>query len=108
LSSNNNTELISKSLSAGIVPDWLKTAKVMPIYKSKDKEQLQNYKAISLLPSRKNILKRLYNFLLSQSVFYQSQYGFRPMHSSTHAIHEFVDQAITSSGEKKPIIGVFL
>jgi hypothetical protein len=107
------TILINKSLSTGIVPDLLKTAKVIPVYKAKDKEQLNNYRPISLLPTISKILekiihKRLYYFLLSQSVFYQSQYGFRPKHSTTHAIHEFVDQAITSFEEKKTTLGVFL
>jgi retron-type reverse transcriptase len=107
------TILINKSLSTGIVPDLLKTAKVIPVYKAKDTEQLNNYRPISLLPTISKILekiihKRLYYFLLSQSVFYQSQYGFRPKHSTTHAIHEFVDQAITSFEEKKTTLGVFL
>ncbi len=35
--------LINKSLNSGIVPDKLKLAKVIPIYKCKDKEQLNNY-----------------------------------------------------------------
>jgi hypothetical protein len=77
------TIMINKSLSTGIVPDLLKTAKVIPIYKAKDKELLNNYRPISLLPTASKILeklvhKRLYNFLLSQSIFYPSQYGFRP------------------------------
>jgi len=34
--------MINKSLSAGIIPDLLKTAKVIPIYKGTVKEQLNN------------------------------------------------------------------
>ena len=65
------TILINKSLNTGIVPELLKTAKVIPIYKAKDKEQLNNYRPISLLPTISKILekivhKRLYNFLYSQ------------------------------------------
>ena len=40
--------------------------------------------------------------------FYQSQYGFKPIHSTIHAIHEFVDQVITSFEEKETTNGVFL
>ena len=43
--------LINMSLEKGIVPDCMKTAKVVPIYKSKQKDQFTNYRPISLLPT---------------------------------------------------------
>jgi hypothetical protein len=88
-------------------------AKVIPIYKSKDKELLNNYRPISLLPCASKILekivhKRLYYFLLQQSVFYPSQYGFRPRHSTTQAVNQLVDDIITSFENKKYTLSVFL
>lgn len=41
-------------------------------------------------------------------MFYPSQYGFRPQHSTNHAVHEFVDDTIASFDDKKHTIGVFL
>jgi hypothetical protein len=55
----------------------------------------------------KLVHKRLYNFLLSKSVFYNSQYGFRNQHSTTHAVHEFVDQTLNSFEDKQSTIEVF-
>jgi hypothetical protein len=91
----------------------MKLAKVIPIYKSKDKEILNNYRPISLLPTTSKILekivhKRLYNVLLSQSVFFSSQYGFRPRHSTIHAVNEFIDDTITSLENKQYTLSVFL
>ena len=43
--------LVNKSLEHGIVPDMHKIAKVIPIYKSKEKDVFSNYRPISLLPS---------------------------------------------------------
>jgi retron-type reverse transcriptase len=88
-------------------------AKVIPIYKSKDKELLNNYRPISLLPCASKILekivhKRHYYFLLQQSVFYPSQYGFRPRHSTTQAVNQLVDDIITSFENKKYTLSVFL
>ena len=43
------TILFNKSIHSGRVP---KLAKVIPIYKAKDKELLNNYRPISLLPTK--------------------------------------------------------
>ncbi len=107
------TLLINKSLSCGEVPDQMKLAKIIPIYKSKDKQLLNNYRPISLLPTTSKILekvvhKRLYKFINSQSLFYKSQYGFRPNHSTIHAVNEFTDDVITSFENKHNTLGVFL
>ena len=45
------TYIINKSLDTGIIPDDLKIAKVIPIYKSSDPSLLKNYRPISLLPA---------------------------------------------------------
>ncbi len=107
------TILLNKSIETGIVPDSLKIAKVIPIYKAKDRESLNNYRPISLLPAISKILekiihKRLYNFMLTQSKFYSSQYGFRHQHSTIHAVHEFIDDASTAIENKNHTMGVFL
>ena len=52
----NNT--INKSIHSGRVPDDIKLAKVIPIYKAKDKELLSNYRPISLLPTTSKILEK--------------------------------------------------
>ena len=60
--------LINKSLSTGIVPNSMKLAKVIPIYKSKDSKLFSNYRPISLLPTLSKLLekvvhRRVYQFL---------------------------------------------
>jgi len=107
------TILINNSLISGYVPDLMKLAEVIPIFKSKDKESLNNYRPISLLPTFSKVLekivyKRLYNFLLTQSIFYESQYGFRSKHSTNHAVHELVDNILTAMDNKNSTLGVFL
>ena len=42
--------MINTSIESGRVPGTMKLAKVIPIYKSKDKQMLNNYRPISLLP----------------------------------------------------------
>ena len=105
--------LINKSLEDGVVPDVFKTAKVIPIYKSKNKELLANYRSISLLCSLSKILekivhKRVYNFLQLHNIFFASQYGFRQKHSTVNAVCEFTAHTINSLDENKSTLGVFL
>ena len=42
--------IINLSLSTGSVPDNIKVARVIPIFKSGDKDQIPNYRPISILP----------------------------------------------------------
>ena len=65
--------LINKSIQHGIVPDIMKLAKVIPIYKAKAKDDFSNYRPISLLPTlskglEKVVHKRVYSFLTQNFV----------------------------------------
>ena len=85
----------STALKFGIFPQIFKTEKVIPIFKSGDKQLLQNYRPISLLPSLSQVLEkliknRLMNFFGKHKVFYDSQYGFREKYSVIHALIEVI------------------
>ena len=55
----------SFSCSSGIVPNQLKIARVIPIFKSGDKSSFSNYRLVSVLPAFSNILEGvIYNRLL--------------------------------------------
>ena len=47
---NQLAHIFSKSLQTGIVPDKLKIAKVIPLYKNDNPELFKNYRPISILP----------------------------------------------------------
>ena len=84
--------IVNKSLNQGIFPRAMKLAKVVPIYKNKDKNKFDNYRPISLLPSISKITervmhKRLYNFLTRNGSLSPTQFGFRSNHSTTDAVH---------------------
>ena len=85
------THLINLSISLGIVPDELKVARVIPIFKGEDKQFVQNYRPISVLPFfpknfEKIVATCVMDFLDDNMVFYKRQFGFRKNHSTSHAI----------------------
>ena len=100
-------------METGNVPDDMKMAKVIPIYKNKDPNDLKNYKPISLLPSfskilEKVIFKRLNRYFDENKLFFTSQYGFRQNHSTELAVTEFQDTIIENIQMKLCSIGIFL
>ena len=83
--------IINQSFVTGVVPENLKVAKVIPIYKSGNKNVCNNYRPISILPALSKIMgkivcNRLVNYLEKYNILYKHQYGFRSKHSTIHPI----------------------
>ena len=93
------TYLINKSLSDAEYPDNYKIATIKPLYKSKNKTELKNYRPISLLPVLSKILekvvhKQIMSFLNKNNLLYQGQYGFRCKRSTNDALLDIVGNII--------------
>ena len=104
---NPITHIINQSLHTGIVPDNMKIAKVIPIFKSSDESLLKNYRPISLLPTFSKILeKAMYNqlmtYLNNSNILYPHQYGFRPSHSTIHPIIHLLNHCAEASSKPSP------
>ena len=100
-------QTINSSLLHGVFPEHLKTAKVIPIYKSGSKSEVSNYRPISLLSIfskvyEKVMYARLASFFAKNSVIYSRQYGFRPLHSCEHALLD-AQNTLLSTLDKKQI-----
>ena len=89
------------SFQTGVFPNKMKIAKVIPLYKSGEKNIFTNYRPISLLPQFSKILEKLYNnrldkFLNKCNILSPNQYGFRSSMSTT------------SLEQNKYTVGVFI
>ena len=96
------THIINRSFDTGIVPQDLKIAKVIPIYKSSDQSLLKNYRPVSLLPAISKIVEKImYKKLLSflEPILFKHQYGFRPKHSTIHPIIHLLNYCAESSNK---------
>ena len=107
------TSILNLSLSTGIVPDKLKIAKVIPIYKKSNVDVFSNYRPVSLLPCFSKILERLVfdrctDYIDANGILNDKQFGFRPKHSTYMAIAQLVDKINTAVEKHETTIGIFL
>ena len=87
--------IFNLSFSSGIFPSEMKTAKVIPVFKSGNRSDFSNYRPISLLSQFSKILEKLFNlrleqFLISNEILSNCQCGFRSCMSTVHAALELI------------------
>ena len=99
--------IINLSIEAGIVPDQLKVARVVPLYKAGNKFKAENYRPISLLSVLTKTLesliyKRLMSYIYQEQILTTSQYGFRRGKNTKGALLKFISsiQDGMDKGEK--------
>ena len=85
------------SFEKGIFTDYLKIARVTPVFKGGDRSKLGNYRQISMLPCFSKILERImhdgiYKYLQENKILFLKQFGFQFGHSNEHRIIQSVDQ----------------
>ena len=105
--------IFNQSISQGVFPSKMKLAEVIPLYKGKEHDIIINYRPISLLITiskllEKIIYKRLYLFLETNKILFESQYGFRTKRSCKQAVMELVSRLLQAKDAKKHRTGIFL
>lgn len=107
------THVMNLSITQGFVPDCMKVAKVVPLYKSGESMQISNYRPVSILPLFSKVLERLmYNRLISfinkHDILYKYQFGFRSNHSTNMALIILIDKITSALENGELFVGVFL
>jgi len=105
------TYLCNLSLEKGTFPSCLKTAKVIPIFKKGDKNDVANYRTISLTNPLAKILEKLMHNRLYQyceKYQYKYQFGFRRSYSTSFAVMDVINLIEDSTLNKKYMMDVFL
>ena len=83
-------------MQAGHYPDFIKIARITPIYKAEDPQDFGNYRPISVLSVFSKIFEtvlqeRLLRFFGSNGCINNGQYGFRRKHSTSMAVIDIVE-----------------
>ena len=97
------TKLFNKCMSEGVYPDFLKIAKVIPIFKGGDVNDENSYRPISILTQLNRIFekllhKRLYDFV--EPHLNKKQFGFQPKNSTHHAVLDLKEHVLKNCSKK--------
>ena len=104
------THIINLSITDRYFPEEFKLSKVLPIFKSGDEQNIQNYRPISILSFfskifGKIIANHIVDFVDNINLLYDKQFVFRKSHYTSHFIITLVSRALDTD---KFILGVFL
>ena len=103
------THICNAAFSSAVFPDRFKYAIVKPIFKRGCKQDISNYRPISLLTSfpkvlEKVIYNRLYTHFEKNGILVQEQFGFRRQHSTEQAAFCLINSILTAMN-KNQIVG---
>ena len=92
-------DIINSSILEGVYPTSWKLAKVLPLYKSGCKSELNNYRPISVLSCVSKVMERhvhcsFYKFLQDNELICVEQSGFRPKHSCQTCLTSLLNSCI--------------
>ena len=105
--------LFNQSVNSGVFPQVLKQAIVIPIHKKGSKEELSNYRPISLLNIFSKIFEKLMkefllNYLTTKNIINSSQYGFRSGISTFDALSTFSEKIYSTLDSKQSLLSIFI
>ena len=105
--------LINKSICNGIFPASFKLARVVPIFKAGNINNMENYRPISGLHVFSKIIekiihKRLYSFLETFQILKNDQFGFRSNKSTSQAIIKHLQYLYNEIDTGNIVFSIFL
>ncbi len=109
---NSVTYIVNKSITSSTFPKSWKQAKVNPLYKSGAKDEVNNYRPISILPTLSKLIEKwiqrhLMEYLNSFNLLHQTQSGFRAGHSTESALIVLIDHFLQAINQGK-LVGCIL
>ena len=103
------SHIFNLSLKQGQFINCFKVAKIVPVYKSGKRNDINSYRPISLLSefsklSENFVYKRLSAFLTKHSILFESQFGLRKNRSTSQAATLLIENISHAMEEKKECI----
>ena len=105
--------IFNDCLANGIFPSDWKKGNIVPVHKKNDKQHINNYRPISLLPLCSKIFERLifnkmFGFFIENDLISQHQSGFKPGDSCINQLLSITHEICQSFNEGFDVRSVFL
>ena len=107
------TSIINKSIHEAKVPDVWKKSRIIPLFKGGDALELVNYRPVSLCPVASKILEKViygqvFDYVQSESLIPETQYGFQKGNQTQHLIQKFLSIITEAVNNKKKVLVTYL
>ena len=107
------THLINLSFRLSYTPPEWKRSRIIPIFKSGDKELVSNYRPIALLSTMSKILEKemsyqMWRHLEQNQIISNQQYGFKRKCCCEHLLIDLMDKVFKSKNKGKYMVSIFL
>ena len=106
------SHIVNICISTGSYPEALKTSIVKPLFKKDDKQSMNCYRPVALLPIfskvfEKYIYLQIYNYLEKFNILTDSQKGFRKNKTIDMAIFDFINKVMINIDKKTPVCAIY-
>ena len=110
---NSLSDVFNASILTKIFPDEFKIARVTPLFKGGETEDIGNYRPISILALvarsfEKLLYKQLYDFLSKNEILSSQQWGFRSLHSTALVLIDCFANWLINMDKGETNLAVFL
>ena len=100
------TDIFYFSVTSNFFSDDLKVGRVSPVHKSGDRDELNNYRPITVFPTIVRVFERLlydqmYTYLAENKLLRNQQFGFRSIHSTASALGKSVNKWLMNADNGK-------
>jgi hypothetical protein len=104
--------MINLSFRTGIFPFKMKHALVKPVFKKGDRDDVNNYRPITLLPVISKIVEKVVEsqfkeFIERKDILFRNQFGFRKGYSTNNAVFRLCEEILRALDQSHHSIAVF-
>lgn len=105
--------IVNLCIEFGTYPNALKTSIIKPLFKKEDKENMNFYRPIALIPVfskvfEKVIYNALYNYFEKNDILVPEQKGFRKHKTINLAIYDFIGKIVFNLDNKIPVSAIYM